>query len=39
VGLLTWVYFNGKAKAEERWLVRRYPAYEAYTRRVPRRVL
>jgi protein-S-isoprenylcysteine O-methyltransferase Ste14 len=39
VGLLTWVYFNGKAKAEERWLVRRYPAYEAYMRRVPRRVL
>jgi protein-S-isoprenylcysteine O-methyltransferase Ste14 len=38
-GLLTLVYFNGKAKAEERWLVRRYPTYEAYMRQVPRRVL
>jgi protein-S-isoprenylcysteine O-methyltransferase Ste14 len=38
-GLLTWAYFNGKAKAEERWLVRRHPAYEAYMRQVPRRVL
>jgi len=38
-GLLTWAYFNGKAKAEERWLVRRYPTYEAYMRQVPRRVL
>lgn len=39
VGLLTWAYFNGKAKAEERWLVRRHPAYETYMRQVPRRVL
>jgi protein-S-isoprenylcysteine O-methyltransferase Ste14 len=39
VGLLTFVYFNGKAKAEERWLVRRHPTYEAYMRQVPRRVL
>jgi protein-S-isoprenylcysteine O-methyltransferase Ste14 len=39
VGLLTWAYFNGKAKAEERWLVRRHPTYEAYMRKVPRRVL
>jgi protein-S-isoprenylcysteine O-methyltransferase Ste14 len=39
VGLLAWAYFNGKAKAEERWLVERYPTYQAYMRRVPRRVL
>jgi protein-S-isoprenylcysteine O-methyltransferase Ste14 len=39
VGLLALAYFSGKAKAEERWLVRRYPAYESYMRRVPRRVL
>lgn len=32
-------YFNGKAKAEERWLVQRYPTYAAYIRQVPRRVL
>ena len=39
VGLLAWAYFNGKAKAEERWLVQRYPTYQAYMRQVPRRVL
>jgi protein-S-isoprenylcysteine O-methyltransferase Ste14 len=39
VGLLAWAYFNGKAKAEERRLLQRYPAYEAYMRHVPRRVL
>jgi protein-S-isoprenylcysteine O-methyltransferase Ste14 len=39
VGLLTRAYFNGKAKAEERWLVQRHPTYEAYMRQVPRRVL
>jgi protein-S-isoprenylcysteine O-methyltransferase Ste14 len=39
VGLLARAYFSGKAKAEERWLVRRYPAYESYMRQVPRRVL
>ena len=38
-GLLAWAYFNGKAKAEERWLIERYPGYEAYVRQVPRRVL
>ena len=38
-GLLAWAYFNGKAKAEERWLVSRYPTYEEYMRQVPRRVL
>jgi protein-S-isoprenylcysteine O-methyltransferase Ste14 len=39
VGLLVWAYFSGKARAEERWLVERYPTYEVYMRQVPRRVL
>ena len=39
VGVLAWAYFNGKAKAEERWLTERYPGYEAYIRQVRRRVL
>ena len=39
LGLLARWYFSGKAKAEERWLRRRYPLYEAYMRQVPRRVL
>ena len=39
VGLLVWAYFSGKARTEERWLVERYPTYEAYMRQVPRRVL
>jgi protein-S-isoprenylcysteine O-methyltransferase Ste14 len=39
VGLLVWAYFSGKARAEERCLVERYPTYEAYMRQVPRRVL
>jgi len=39
VGLLARAYFNGKAKAEERWLRQRHPLYEAYMRQVPRRVL
>lgn len=32
-------YFQAKARAEERWLMERFPAYQAYMRRVPRRVL
>jgi protein-S-isoprenylcysteine O-methyltransferase Ste14 len=39
VGLVAWLYFEGKARAEERWLVERYPDYEEYMRRVRRRVL
>ena len=39
VGLVARAYFNGKAKAEERWLVQRHAAYESYLRHVPRRVL
>lgn len=39
LGLLALEYFEAKAKVEERWLVARYPAYESYMRRVPRRIL
>ena len=39
VGVLARAYFNGKARAEERWLVQRYPTYQAYIRQVPRRVI
>lgn len=39
VGLLARAYFNGKAMAEERWLVQRHPGYQSYLRQVPRRVL
>lgn len=39
VGAVVWLYFEGKARAEERWLVRRHPEYENYMRRVRRRVL
>ena len=39
VGLVASAYFEGKARAEERWLVTRYPEYRDYMRRVRRRVL
>lgn len=39
VGLVALQYFHAKARAEERWLVRRFPAYEDYMRHVRRRVL
>ena len=39
VGLLARAYFNGKAKAEERWLIERYLLYGSYMSRVSRRVL
>jgi protein-S-isoprenylcysteine O-methyltransferase Ste14 len=39
VGCIALLYFNAKARAEERWLTRRFPQYEAYMRRVHRRVL
>jgi protein-S-isoprenylcysteine O-methyltransferase Ste14 len=39
VGIVALGYFEGKARAEERWLVARYPGYGEYMRRVPRRVL
>jgi protein-S-isoprenylcysteine O-methyltransferase Ste14 len=39
VGFIALLYFEGKARAEERWLTRRFPDYEAYMRQVQRRVL
>jgi protein-S-isoprenylcysteine O-methyltransferase Ste14 len=39
VGLVAFQYFQAKARAEERWLLRRFPQYEAYQRRVRRRIL
>jgi protein-S-isoprenylcysteine O-methyltransferase Ste14 len=39
VGLLARQYFEAKARAEERWLVERYPSYRAYMVHVPRRVV
>jgi len=39
VGGVAFQYFQAKAGAEEKWLMERFPAYEAYVRHVPRRVL
>ena len=39
VAVVALTYFDGKARSEERWLVRRYPLYESYMRQVTRRVL
>jgi protein-S-isoprenylcysteine O-methyltransferase Ste14 len=39
VALLTRTYFEAKAKAEERWLIERFPEYQGYMRYVRRRVL
>jgi protein-S-isoprenylcysteine O-methyltransferase Ste14 len=39
VGVIALQYFQAKARAEERWLVKRFPAYEGYMRRVRRRIL
>jgi protein-S-isoprenylcysteine O-methyltransferase Ste14 len=39
VGFISLQYFEGKARAEERWLTRRFSDYEAYMRYVKRRVL
>lgn len=36
--LLAW-FFEAKAKVEERWLRSRFPEYDAYARRVRRRVI
>jgi protein-S-isoprenylcysteine O-methyltransferase Ste14 len=38
VGAVALLYFDGKARAEERWLVERYPEYPRYARHVRRRV-
>jgi protein-S-isoprenylcysteine O-methyltransferase Ste14 len=37
VGL--WLFFEQKARREERWLRDQFPAYEGYMRRVPGRIL
>jgi protein-S-isoprenylcysteine O-methyltransferase Ste14 len=39
VGVVSLQYFEGKARAEERWLVERYPAYQRYAVHVRRRLL
>lgn len=39
VGVGALLYFEGKARREERWMAERFPDYEAYMRHVPRRVL
>jgi protein-S-isoprenylcysteine O-methyltransferase Ste14 len=39
MGFIALQYFKAKAGAEERWLMERFPAYKAYMRHVPRRVL
>jgi protein-S-isoprenylcysteine O-methyltransferase Ste14 len=39
VGLVSLLYFNAKARAEERWMLQRFPAYASYMQHVPRRVL
>jgi len=39
VGFVTLQYFNAKARAEEGWMLQRFPGYASYIRHVPRRVL
>ena len=39
LGLVAWLYFDAKARVEERWLLARHPLYGEYMRRVRRRVL
>ncbi len=39
MGFIALQYFQAKARAEERWLLERFPGYKAYMRHVPRRVL
>jgi protein-S-isoprenylcysteine O-methyltransferase Ste14 len=39
MGFIALQYFQAKAAAEERWLMKRFPGYPTYMRRVPRRVL
>jgi protein-S-isoprenylcysteine O-methyltransferase Ste14 len=38
VGVVAWQYFDAKARAEERWLIERYPGYQRYAVHVRRRV-
>jgi protein-S-isoprenylcysteine O-methyltransferase Ste14 len=37
-GIIAWLFFDRKAAAEEKKLIRRFPAYGDYRRRVPRLV-
>jgi protein-S-isoprenylcysteine O-methyltransferase Ste14 len=39
LGFVALQYFQAKAAAEEKWLIQRFPAYQAYMRHVPRQVL
>ncbi|MGH7509372.1 MAG: methyltransferase family protein [Gemmatimonadales bacterium] len=39
MGLIALGFFEAKARAEEKWLLARFPDYEAYMRQVQRRVL
>ncbi|MGH7498764.1 MAG: methyltransferase family protein [Gemmatimonadales bacterium] len=39
LGFIALQYFEAKARAEERWLLERYPSYAAYTVHVTRRVM
>ena len=39
VALAARQYFEAKARAEERWLLERYPSYQSYMVHVPRRVV
>ena len=39
VGFVSLLYFRGKARAEEQWLLERYPEYRRYAVQVRRRVL
>jgi protein-S-isoprenylcysteine O-methyltransferase Ste14 len=39
VGVVALLYFQAKARVEERWLTERFPLYQNYLRQVHRRVL
>ncbi|MEO7474231.1 MAG: isoprenylcysteine carboxylmethyltransferase family protein, partial [Gemmatimonadales bacterium] len=39
LGFAALQFFEAKARAEERWLMERYPEYQRYAVRVRRRVL
>ena len=38
-GVLASLFFSAKARREEQWLMARFPAFRAYLRHVPRRLL
>jgi len=39
VGMVAFQYFDAKARAEERWLMERYPEYQRYALHVRRRIV